>query len=392
MKKFFMFAAMASVALVSCVKNEPGAGLSGSGEQNLISFEAPILAPAVKSVQEIVQFPADKTFQIWAYYTQENFAGTAVASNEYMNNVQIKYWDREGATNYKWTAQDKYYWPNSGYLTFVGYAGTVTNDDVVATGLKFDYAVNAAADEDLLVSQVAYNLQRPAAPSANDQANYTGQVQVQFEHALASLVFKVKSGVYESNGAGINTDLAVTKIEVIGVHNTGSFSQGFTTWATGNQMIKPEITAGDPASAVVTDGWSAQAGTTTYTAFTTSGSVPHKELTGVPQLVHDIDAATADYSVSNLIVLPQTIPADATLKITYDFRNDSMGAGVWITGNTATAKLSTDYVPTWMRGYRYTYNVTLTLDEITFDPEVSAWVDYVPADPNNNHVADYPTL
>ena len=109
-------------------------------------------------------------------------------------------------------------------------------------------------------------------------------------------------------------------------------------------------------------------------------------------MVHDIDPAGTDYSVSNLIVLPQTIPANATLKITYDFRNDSMGAGVWITGNTATAKLSTDYVAAWMRGYRYTYNVTLTLDEITFDPEVSSWVDYVPADTGNDHVADYPTI
>ena len=389
MKKFFMFAAMASVALVSCVKNEPGAGLSGSGEQNLISFEAPILAPAVKSVQEIVQFPADKTFQIWAYYTQEDFAKSAVASNEYMNDVEISYWERTSGAGKKWTAQDLYYWPNSGYLTFVGYAGTVTNDDVVATGLEFDYAVNAAADEDLLVSQVAYNLQRPAAPLAHTQTNYEGQVQVQFEHALASLVFKVKSGVYKSNGdTGINTDLAVTKIEVIGVNNEGSFSQGFANWATGDQMVKPAVAEN---VATVTDGWSDQKGTATYTAFT-SATVGHQVLTGDLELVHDIAATSADYSVSNLIVLPQTIPADATLKITYDFRNDSMASDVWITGNTATAKLSTDYVPTWMRGYRYTYNVTLTLDEITFDPEVSAWVDYAPADPNNNHVADYPTL
>ena len=66
-----------------------------------------------------------------------------------------------------------------------------------------------------------------------------------------------------------------------------------------------------------------------------------------------------------------------------------MAPDTWITGNTATAKLSTDYVEKWMRGYRYTYNVTLTLDEITFDPEVSAWVDYAPVDPDNDHVADY---
>lgn len=386
MKKFFMFAAMASVALVSCVKSEPNVNLTGS-EGNLISFESPILAPSVKSVQEIVQFPADKTFQIWAYYTQNNFEKTQVATNEYMNDVEIAY--RTVGEDKLWKAADKYYWPNSGYLTFVAYSGTVTADDVTETGLKFNYTVNANADEDLLVSQVNYNVQRPATPSQHSQSNYNGQVQVLFEHALSSLVFKVKSGVYQSNsGAGaINTDLAVTKIEVLGVHNTGSFSQGFADWKTGDQMLKP-LVSGDPATAVVTDGWSSPDGDADYVAFT-SETVGHQVLTGNHELVHDKTAATADYALSNLIVLPQAIPDEAELKITYDFRNDSMGTDVWITGNTATAKLSTDYVAAWMRGYRYTYNVTLTLDEITFDPEVSAWVDYVPADTANDHLADY---
>ena len=387
MKKFFIFAAMASVALVSCVKNEAGMGLADSNDKVAISFEAPILAPSVKSVQEIVQFPADKTFQVWAYYTQGNFAGTAVATNEYMNDVQIKYWERNSGDGSKWTASDLYYWPNSGYLTFLGYSGTVTSPDVVDTGLKFGYTVNAKADEDLLVSQVNYDVQRPASPSVHDQTNYTGQVQVLFEHALSSLVFKVKSGVYQSNPGGVNTDLAVTKIEIIGVNNTGSFSQGFSNWTTGMQMVKPAVAAN---AATETDGWDDNtSGEATYTAFTTSAGVEHIVLTDQPQLMHDITAASADYSLSNLIVLPQTIPAEATLKITYDFRNDSMAPDTWITGNTATAKLSTDYVEKWMRGYRYTYNVTLTLDEITFDPEVSAWVDYAPVDPDNDHVADY---
>ena len=41
MKKFFMFAAMASVALASCVKNEPAMTVA---QQDEIAFDLPVVA------------------------------------------------------------------------------------------------------------------------------------------------------------------------------------------------------------------------------------------------------------------------------------------------------------------------------------------------------------
>ena len=128
-------------------------------------------------------------------------------------------------------------------------------------------------------------------------------------------------------------------------------------------------------------------------------------MTGDLQLIHDktVDNEDTDsLALTHLIVLPQEIaPASAApatdgviLKITYDLRNSNMADDTWITGQVALRNLNLNPlankgVTEWLRGYRYTYNVTLTLDEITFDPEVSAWTDYDTGFDTNDITPDY---
>ena len=67
MKKFFMFAAMASVALVSCVKNEV-VPVADDAQQE-ISFASPVLTPNLKSATEVQNnFPIDMGIGVWAHY------------------------------------------------------------------------------------------------------------------------------------------------------------------------------------------------------------------------------------------------------------------------------------------------------------------------------------
>ena len=67
MKKFFMFAAMASVALVSCVKNET-APIAEEAQQE-ITFALPVLSPNLKSTNEIQNnFPTDVHIGVWSRY------------------------------------------------------------------------------------------------------------------------------------------------------------------------------------------------------------------------------------------------------------------------------------------------------------------------------------
>lgn len=351
MKKFFMFAAMASVALASCVKNEPAMTVA---QQDEIAFAAPVLAPNVKSAASLLNtIPTDSVFYVWGYFTQENFAGE-VSTNEYMDDVQVTY--QTPANVWKAApAEGKYYWPTNGKLTFVGYSGAgVTNADVAATGLTFNYTAPNGTN-DLLVSQVAYNLKKPA----------EGGADIVFDHALAAINFNVKSGIYYAESDPVKTDLRVTKIELLKVRKTGAFDQNFTTWTTGTQM---PVASNSEGNLVPTAGWTVEenAETADYTAFSgTAVQLTNAYLPCMDDAGHNV----------NLIVLPQDIKNDVTLKITFDMKNDNMGANAWVTGQVATAQLNGAGVTAWQKGYKYTYNVTLTLEEITFDPVVSAWVD-----------------
>ena len=404
-----MFAAMASVALVSCVKNEPTVQVA---EQDEISFADPIMAPSVKSVFELKKFPTDKTFKVWAAFTQETAASSDLdqkwGTYEYMEDVEVSY--NVGKTAWMATT-GKYYWPTNGYLTFVAYGPStakVSAQDVTGTGLGLTYAVSANADEDFLVSEVAYDRKKTdnnVATGWNGENDYQG-AEIVFKHALSSIVFKIKSGVYgdgDRTGADKTlpyTDLRVTKVELLNVQNKGVFNQAMTSWEN-EQMVD------DKDDVNLEKGWTLapDSAESDYVAYEATDTDKGLVLTGDLQLIHDktVDNEDTDsLALTHLIVLPQEIaPASAApatdgviLKITYDLRNSNMADDTWITGQVALRNLNLNPlankgVTEWLRGYRYTYNVTLTLDEITFDPEVSAWTDYDTGFDTNDITPDY---
>ena len=63
MKKLFFFAAIASVAFASCVKNDPAPSVT---EQHEITFAAPVVSPATKAsvYYEGTTYPNTKTFNV----------------------------------------------------------------------------------------------------------------------------------------------------------------------------------------------------------------------------------------------------------------------------------------------------------------------------------------
>ena len=110
-----MFAAMASVALASCVKNEPAMTVA---QQDEIAFDLPVMATPVKSVTETTAFADSDNFTVWGYITPA--AQTSFVNQQlYMNGVKVTCQDGVWKA-----AAGKYYWPNNSYLTFVGYAPT----------------------------------------------------------------------------------------------------------------------------------------------------------------------------------------------------------------------------------------------------------------------------
>ena len=373
--KRFLCIFSAFMLLVGCVKNDPVTP-DWQGPEAEIAFECPVVGPKMKSVAEVANYPADLNFRVWGYYS-EGETPTVDTQNQAMKITYIDgaefacegaVWGATGAKNY--------YWPKSGYLHFLGYApsgATVEAAAVTDKGLQLTgYTVPAAADEDFLVSQVSYAQTDPGAGVG---------APIVFDHALSSIIFKVKSGIYGDRTTDdpdrIDTDLRVTKIELFGLNNTGNFDQAMTTW-TGNEQMTSPSAAQNPEK-----GWSGQSGSVTYTGYSSAvaGTVG-LVLTDTPQFIHDRTLAVGDtdHELTNLILLPQVLSSNesAVLRVTYDMTHSNYAdingeTELWVPNQVAEIKLKDCGISEWLRGYRYTYNITLSLGKIQCDADVVGW-------------------
>lgn len=345
MKKMFLFAAMACVALASCTKNEP----VNVPQEDAITFAAPVVGLNTKAVEIKTDYPTDVNFSVFAHYFTGNYS-TLTDGKLYMNDVETAY----DATLVAWNSATNYYWPKQGTLTFAAYSPSSVAAEYDVTGLKFnDFVVPATAAEqyDLLFSERAYNQTKDEMTTAEDP--YKG-VQIKFNHALSSVLFKVKT---DKDYSADNFQINVTKIEVKGVHGKGSFNQGLEDTDGSLTKSKTEHAGWTPdATAALCD----------YVAFegdqvlTTTAVVTENVVSG--NFVNN----------TNLILLPQELPADAALYVEYTIYNNNTGVTI---PQNATVKLDAyGSVSHWLRGNRYKYTLTIGLDKIYFDPTVAEWV------------------
>lgn len=339
MKKLFIIATVACVTLASCMKNEPANSLTGQSEDK-ITFESPILAPNVKAVSsyETGDLSQSATFSVWGFLTPTQIASTGLtetlaADNRYIDGATVSYADAE------WSAGN-YYWPQNGYISFVGYlpAGSTNGVfDVTDEGLQItDYTTDGT--EDLLVSEIIYDQTKNIAADG---------VQMVFKHALSALKFTVATELED-------VTITLKSITLKKVYKTGDFNQGLSA----TQLYMGN--AKDDEDNVVNACWTAEGTKVDYPVY--SGE----------QLIDDNLFKPADGGI-DLIVVPQALDQNVEVEVVYSYKNDSMNTGV---DQTVTAPLLLAGVPNaWYRGYCYTYNLNIHLDKITFSPEVEDWKD-----------------
>lgn len=362
MKRFFLLATVAGAALAGCAKNET----IESPKQDAITFAEPVTALNTKATEIIGNYPASKHFSVFAHYFTGNYT-TLDQGTLYMNDVETAYssavqgWDPAavaGGVNY--------YWPKQGTVTFAAYSPSTVAATYDASGLHFTgFTVPAAAADqyDLLFSERSYN--QVKATMTTDADPYKG-VQLQFNHALSSIIFNAKTDIDYSADKFLIT---VKKIQVKNIYSTATFNQNLV----------------DTDGARTSDtwqGWVDHSAATTYTAF-----AGDQDLTNVNTVMDKskIQPGTSsdatDVYNSHLILLPQGL-SNAKLYVEYTITNKNVTPNAVITQN-AEVDLSTANVDSWFRGTRYTYNITVGLDKIYFDPVVTAWDD-VTVTPDHN--------
>lgn len=337
MKKVFLIAA-AVVALAACSKNEVLP--SSSSINNEISFN---VAPRTKAGPET--FDTHNVFASWAYYLPKGSSwdspAASVTPQEYIKGRTISYvggvWKEDGKT---------YYWPkDGGSLTFFAYSLnrdnlTLTGGDShftcdAVTGISGAIDLMANKNTDFMVADIAKD------KTANESAHSFNGVPTLFKHKLSKVACTVKKA---SDYPNVKFEL--NKIEFLSVSHYATYGQFVND---GAGTIKEVITPGRKDTQV-------------YTSAT-------QEITSTATPV-----AKANEDV--VIYIPQTFADEtAKIKVTYTITTTVEGSTTPVVQTVEREYPIKNQFDEWAMGKRYIFNLTFSLDEITWAPAVEPWVD-----------------
>ena len=354
MKKYFVIAAAAAVAMTACTKTT-----IVEAPQQEVSFQVANYAPGTKA-DKGVKYDTAVPFGTYAWFQGE---ADGTQNQEFMVNTKIAY------ANSVWKAANAtYYWPKSGSIDFISYSpfnGTdgnaATVPAVTATSITYtDYVVDGT---DILYADKAtgctYSSTKDGAAVTDDAAanttdsKFTG-VPTLFRHALAQVNFQFVT-------ADVNYKYAIKKVELLNVIKKGTLTLGLNddkkTWNLPT-TVNPVgwAPADEPEYAVVewTDPLAVE-----------SKTVPTKYATP-----------------KNLLVLPQTLTnvengtTNQTIKITADITiTTPQNKTVYEKDVELTGVLYNTSVSVWGMNKSILYTITLSPGhEIYFDPAVVDWI------------------
>ena len=344
MKKFFLFAAMAGVALTGCVKTESEVAVKS--DSNRIVFDSPVVSSVTRALIDGTEYPDNVPFSVYAQYKNDETGEDLL----YMNNVTTQHvMSTPGTKQESWIPEGSYYWPKQGELSFAAYSPTAAQDAFTsvawtnAAGFTFT-GFNAVTNNDatklydLMYSDYVAGQKQT---NENDYDKYYG-IQLTFRHALSALVFNAKT----EEDYGADAVIKITNIEVLNPVGSGDLS---VTNGTGSRAIWTPGT--DVASMAVTG--------VTATQLTN---------TDVPQ-------------GNEMLMVPQTFDENVKVKITYTMQMATSAAPVTHTYEKALNSLnesdgaSSTTHDGWDASRRYTYNIIIGLDKIYFAPTVEDWTD-----------------
>ena len=378
MKKLFFIAAIAGAALVGCTKSE----VSTHTDNDRISFSAPVVsattkAPVVGEINPSAKYPTDEEFNVFAVHHIGDYV-SATGTTLYMEDVQVAYGSE--TANY-WAPEHvdggvAYYWPKNAdsKLTFAAYSPSETEGDIEWTAANgftltdFIVADKTADQYDLMFSRRTFNKQK-----STGGTSYSG-VDINFEHALSSIVFKAKRA---EEYAG--TTIKLYSITIQNAYDKGTFEQGLVNDATNDSSEGyPKWTPGTGESNYVV-----------YEPATATSIEYNEEYTAIDNAVILLPQVFKHETTTEVDGVSTTTTSEVSVKVVYSIETatgDEIMQEKIIsleTGNN-NGQFKDDKgnaISAWEIGKRYTYTITFGLDKIYFSPEVEAWTD-VTVNPN----------
>ena len=393
MKKYFIFAAAALVALAACSKTEideaPAQKISFEVAKYMQTKAETSLLSETDANGDITQFKDNA----WYHSVNDDV-------QYFMNNLDIK-WNT--STTNQWAPDVDYYWPRTGYINFYSYAGTPAPTAYNTEGtLTYTDAV-IQYNDNVLVADAAYGYRANATEYQLDHADVEG-VPTLFRHYLAKVAFNVLLKTTEGKKSANNH----FKVEVLDAYvkvlNKGSLSltnsdpsTTRTASAPGTAGINPWTNSrsnSDPAldkSAIgwVPAAWSETSGSETVETIRVVTSSPVDGL-NMKQLTLNLaenattQTETADAALCLLAertVMPQELTSNVVFYIKYKVSSyhtgetDPYSVETLEFSNPLTSFITSTAITAWNRNTKYTYNVIIDpiQTKITFDPAVAEW-------------------
>lgn len=351
MKKIFL-ALAAVAALAACSKTEY------DDNKTEISF-APVAKNITKSMITGVAFPKTESFNVWAWYkqvpTNSTLAEWAPSDSEHLYVSEGEFVNKGGTAN--WKGKTSYYWPKVGSLLFAGYYPASIAEDV-------DYNFNSTQN------QMVFNNIRERFVDAGDPCedimyfNMTensansGPVSVVFKHALSWITVNLSRP--SDNAVGVDypkilvNSVTFTKVNPQGT-GTVTGTDGKIEWVTNGTIQNPVVT---PAAGVVL----------------TKAVQKQAEPLFIPQVLIPDDKSTTDVNEAMQLQVNYTIFSSANEYFTETYSVDL--AGMEGTTTSGTTKLEA-----WEPAKHYTYNISISLEEILIEPKVEDWTNVTVAVP-----------
>ena len=354
MKKSLLIATLVGAALTSCVSESQ----EYPTPQQELTFGVSMLKQSrTDYIQgEITgkQYPVNEKFMVYSiYYTgaYQGWTTSAGVGNYFADNGEAA-----KHQNSYWETDVVHYWPDAGYnLAFAAYspADLPTAPSSIAQ-TEIGLVIENFKTEPVADNQ--FDLMYSARVVDKNKANNGGkEVQLVFNHALSSISFS-------SVKAGNDVNYQITDLRLKGTFvQQGTFNQGITGRTVEGMYVEtenPTWSLVDPTASITYKP--------SFAAFNVPSGTPLQFTSGT----------------SAMLLIPQDIPSDATVEVTYTKTTNPGTDNVKVLENTIDIPLSSfkdtensTAITTWERGKRYIYRIAFGENtQIYFKPEITDWV------------------
>lgn len=348
MKKLFLIAAFAGIALASCTTDE--STFEGVENGRLMNFVAADYVHQTRGEATPSGTFSNSDYKVYGWYT-----GTKVA---HFGPLTVS-----GSS-----VESGYYWPDES-LDFA--AVSPANDDRIAVTRNDDFTttITYTFDGNTKKNDNATNLMHADFVTQQLNANKdNATVALGFRHALAKLDVKVHQNTVAANSLPTGVagyEVIVTSLNITGINDQGTYTVTKTTNNTADDRL-----------------WANPTGTATWDIIPSDRSLM---TVTKAQNAKPTNYVANDFNEENYYVMPQAIPATAKVNIAYKVITYLETGGTTtktvekdvLVNNICKTGSTTDKITHWYanKHISYTFNVNPVSDltPITFSAKEETW-------------------